>query len=72
MSEPYDGHCRKPGCTCEHTYCYRGWVDTDRTTRPCGDCRADTYMRWLRREEARQKGYPDEALGRIMRTPAGR
>ena len=72
MTDPYEAHCRRSGCTCGHTYCYRGWIDTDRETRPCGQCRANTYERWLKREEARQKGYPTESLGVIMRTPINR
>ena len=67
----HDSHCRKPGCSCDHTSCYRGWRDPDpdypkRETTPCDQCRPDTWRRWIRREEARAAGYPPDALTRIM------
>ena len=64
----YDSHCRKPACTCHHTSCYRGWRDTTdaHTTAPCLDCRPATYERWLKAQEARAKGYPAEAVARMM------
>jgi hypothetical protein len=71
-TDAYDTHCRKPGCTCQHIDCHRGWRDTEPTaakqeTSPCERCRPDTHRRWLDREAARIKGYPGEALERIMR-----
>jgi hypothetical protein len=68
----YDAHCRKPGCLCQHIDCHRGWRDAPLTaakadTVPCSTCRPDTHRRWLDREAARLKGYPGEALERIMR-----
>lgn len=67
----YDTHCRKPGCTCDHTSCYRGWRDAPlgapkADTTPCDTCRPDTWRRWMARETARAKGHPPEALERIM------
>jgi hypothetical protein len=64
----YDNHCRKTGCSCDHTACVQGWMnDTTYTTTPCPYCRADTYNRWFSREQARLKDYPMESLNRIMR-----
>lgn len=60
-----DAHCRKPGCDCGHVICYRGWIDTDHTS-PCQFCRPDTHERWLMACQARQKGYPLEAVNRIL------
>ena len=64
----HENHCRRPGCTCGHVVCFRGWIDNEakHETTPCETCRPDTHRRWLRREQARAKGYPLEALGRIM------
>ena len=60
-----DAHCRKPNCNCGHVICYRGWIDTDHTS-PCQFCRPDTHERWLMACQARQKGYPLEAVNRIL------
>ena len=60
-----DAHCRKPGCNCGHVICYRGWIDTDQTS-PCQFCRPETHERWLMACQARQKGYPVEAVHRIL------
>lgn len=65
--ELYESHCRRTGCVCDHTICFRGWIDTHYETTPCSYCRQDTYQRWYAREQARAKGYPLEALQRIMR-----
>ncbi len=74
MTDKYDAHCRKAGCTCDHITCYQGWRDQDYSTTPCQYCRASTWERWWKREQARANGFPNEALGRIMRgdrtTPA--
>jgi hypothetical protein len=67
MDNKYDAHCRRPGCNCDHTICYQGWRDQDYSTTPCSYCRVHTFERWHARENARSKGYPLEALGRIMR-----
>ena len=67
MDNKYDAHCRRPGCNCDHTICYQGWRDQDYSTTPCAYCRVQTFERWHARENARSKGYPLEALGRIMR-----
>jgi hypothetical protein len=69
--ETIEAHCRKPGCLCQHADCYRGWRDSPlgaprADTTPCERCRPDTHRRWLNREAARAKGYPPEALHRIM------
>ena len=67
--ERYDAHCRITGCKCDHVICYQGWrdVEHEHSTTPCQYCRADTWERWWKREEARAKNYPNESLGRIMR-----
>ena len=67
MSNDYSAHCRRSGCTCDHLVCYMGWRDTDKDTTPCHYCRPQTFERWHKREQARAKGYPLEALSRIMR-----
>lgn len=38
-----EAHCGKSGCTCNHTACYKGWIDTETTTSPCGMCREELY-----------------------------
>lgn len=79
----HDAHCRKAGCACQHIHCYRGWVDppteggqgveagTTPTkgggTTPCQWCRADLHRRWLAAQEAKQKGWPLEAVNRTLR-----
>lgn len=69
--DQYDTHCKQPGCTCDHRACYRGWIDspietTPPTTTPCPICRDDLTGRLARRERARAKGYPIEALHRLI------
>ena len=64
----YSAHCRRPGCPCTHDGCYRGWRDrANGSTIPCQPCRPATYSRWTRAQEARLKGYPVEAINRIIR-----
>lgn len=68
----HDAHCRTPRCPCDHLDCHRGWHDqTDGKTRPCQYCRPDTHRRWLEANEARAKGWPQEATSRIMQGMAG-
>ena len=63
----YDSHCAKPGCPCEHTQCYKGWVDNQAGhTRPCMYCREELTGRLMRATIARGKGYPPDAISRIM------
>ena len=63
----YDAHCTKPGCGCDHARCYKGWVDNDNnTTMPCLYCREETLSRLMRAAQAKEKGYPQEAVNRIM------
>lgn len=69
MQSDYDAHCTRKACHCNHVQCYKGWIDTDKGTTPCQYCRGNTHERWLKREQARHKGYPLEALSRIMTTP---
>lgn len=66
--ELYDSHCRKAGCRCSHRACYRGWRDEPdkHSTTPCMDCRPETYERWLKAQEARAKGFPAEAVSKVM------
>lgn len=72
MKPELEAHCRKPGCECQHIICFRGWKnDTDKDTTPCEYCRPMTHARWLKREAARHKGYPNDSLGRIMRGENG-
>lgn len=68
----HEAHCRRHACPCDHTACYRGWRDHHPTgTTPCDQCRPDTYRRWTRREEARHRGWPSDALQRIMQARGG-
>lgn len=39
--ESNDAHCRKSGCACTHSVCFRGWIDYENLTSPCGVCRAE-------------------------------
>ena len=65
--DQYDCHCTKPGCGCDHARCYKGWVDNDNnTTMPCLYCREETLSRLMRAAQAKEKGYPQEAVNRIM------
>jgi len=66
MLNKFDNHCTQKNCTCDHTTCYRGWLDYAGITTPCQWCRPNTHQRWLKREAARHKGYPLAALSRIM------
>lgn len=68
MTTKYDTHCRKAGCSCDHTACFQGWTsDQTYSTTPCAYCRPSTFERWFKRENARALDYPMEALNRIMR-----
>ena len=62
----YDSHCAKPGCSCEHTQCYKGWIEHSAGVWPCMYCREDLTGRLMRVAQARDKGYPQEALSRII------
>ena len=65
--DQYDAHCAKPGCGCDHARCYKGWVDSDNhTTMPCMYCREETLSRLMRATQAKDRGYPQEAISRIM------
>ena len=65
--DQYDAHCTKPGCGCDHSRCYKGWVDTDNnTTMPCLYCREELLGRLMRATTAKDKGYPPAAISRIM------
>lgn len=69
--DQYDTHCKQHACRCDHRICYRGWIDTPPettppTTQPCPLCREDLTRRLARRERARAKGYPIEALHRLI------
>lgn len=37
--DPQDAHCFRSGCSCPHGSCYRGWIDGDRESSPCRQCR---------------------------------
>lgn len=73
-----DAHCRRPGCHCDHVICYRGWIDLveQRNGRdhdvanPCQYCRPQLHDRHWRAQAAKAKGYPGEAVQRILREPA--
>lgn len=67
--ELYDGHCRRKDCRCDHTICYRGWVDNinGNDTIPCQYCRAHLHRRWYEAARARAKHYPIEAIHSILR-----
>lgn len=68
MTTGYSAHCRRTGCPCQHDTCFRGWRDQeDGRAMPCNLCRPTTHSRWIRAQEARHKGYPVEAVNRIMR-----
>ena len=62
----YESHCAKSGCGCEHTNCYKGWVDRQYTTYPCMYCREDLTGRLMRVAQAKEGGYPQAAISRIM------
>jgi len=63
----YDAHCTKPGCGCDHSRCYKGWVDGDNnTTMPCLYCREELLGRLMRATTAKDRGYPPAAISRIM------
>ena len=62
----YDAHCAKTGCNCEHTTCHKGWIDNTKGTWPCMYCREDLTGRLMRAAQARDKGYPPEAISRII------
>ena len=62
----YDAHCAKTGCGCEHTQCYKGWINHTQGVWPCMYCREDLTGRLMRAAQAREKGYPQEAISRII------
>ena len=71
--DQYDAHCTKPGCGCDHSRCYKGWVDTDNnTTLPCLYCREELLGRLMRATTAKDKGYPPAAISRIMMNTTSR
>ena len=37
--DPQDAHCFRSGCSCPHETCYRGWIDGDKESSPCRQCR---------------------------------
>ena len=61
----YDAHCEQPGCICDHTKCYKGWIDNTVGTWPCMYCRENLLTRMMNRDTAKAKGYPQPALHRI-------
>ena len=67
MDTQYDAHCARPGCTCAHDYCFKGWIDnvTGTTTSPCPYCRDNLDARLHRVAQAKVKGYPQAALYKI-------
>lgn len=73
-----DAHCRTTGCHCDHVICYRGWIDTTEilngrehdVTNPCQYCRPSLHERHWKAQAASLKGYPGEAVHRILRTTA--
>jgi len=65
--DKYDSHCTRPGCGCEHINCYKGWVDSEsNTTYPCLYCNENLSSRLMRATLARDGGYPQAAISRIM------
>jgi len=62
----YDTHCTRSGCGCDHVNCYRGWIDNTKGTWPCMYCREELTGRLMRADQARAKGYPQEAISRII------
>ena len=65
-NDRYESHCAKSGCGCEHTNCYKGWVDQQYTTYPCLYCRENLTGRLMRAWQAKEGGYPQAAISRIM------
>ena len=64
-----DAHCKRGGCRCDHLECYQGWNTHDETTAaPCQYCRPSLHERLWKAQAARAKGYPTEAVHRILRT----
>ena len=63
--DKYDAHCEQPGCICDHTKCYKGWIDNTIGTWPCMYCRENLLTRMMNRDAAKAKGYPQPALHRI-------
>ena len=64
----YDSHCGLAGCGCDHARCYKGWIDNTAGTWPCLYCREDLTGRLMRAQQAREKGYPQESISRILMT----
>ena len=62
----YESHCTRPGCGCEHTNCYKGWIDNTKGTWPCLYCRENLTGRLMRVAQAKDGGYPQAAISRIM------
>ena len=62
----YDGHCGLTGCGCDHARCYKGWIDNTAGTWPCLYCRDNLTGRLMRAGQARDKGYPQAAISRIL------
>ena len=65
-NDRYESHCSKPRCGCEHTNCYKGWIDNTKGTWPCMYCREDLTGRLMRVAQAKDGGYPQAAISRIM------
>jgi hypothetical protein len=66
MYSLYDNHCARPGCGCEHTTCDRGWINHSKGAWPCMYCREDLTGRLMRAAQAKDKGYPQDAISRII------
>jgi hypothetical protein len=72
-----DAHCRRSGCHCDHVICYRGWIDLvehrdgrdHAVANPCQYCRPQLHERHWKAQAAKAKGYPGEAVHRILREP---
>ncbi len=64
----YDSHCGLAGCGCDHARCYKGWIDNTTGTWPCLYCREDLTSRLMRAQQARDRGYPQESISRILMT----
>ena len=61
-----ESHCGKSGCMCNHTICYRGWIDTDHASSPCGTCRDELRALLAELPEPGKRSFADQSriLGR--------
>ena len=63
---PYEAHCALKGCGCDHARCYKGWMDNTAGTWPCLYCRENLTGRLMRAQQARDRGYPQASISRII------